>query len=142
MGATNLSGREMNAAAELQVVSRARNLIGWYESSFSTAASAAVASNGGRVSLVEWWEALESKRAIKKVLQEMCVAGPVLATVERTCRHYGLTVPSPMLGSGAVLNHLSMRSEGVYSLEQMRAECTERQWCCDGAGRGCGAGQR
>lgn len=118
VGATNMSERELNAAAELLVVQRARNLVAWYESSFSMAASAAVAARGGRVSLVEWWDALADRKAIKKVLQEVCTAGPHLASVARACVRHRLESPAP-----TGLNHLSLRAVGQSLEELLPAAC-------------------
>ena len=120
VGASNMSQRELNAAAELRVVQRARNFVAWYESSFSMAASAAVAARGGRVSLVEWWDALTTPKALKKVLQEVCAAGPHLASVTRACARHRLETPEP-----TGLNHLSLRAYGESLDELLPAACAK-----------------
>jgi len=76
---------------------------------------------------VEWWEALDNQHSIKRVLQEVCAAGPILGTVARTCRHHGFETLS---GSSDLekLNHLSMRAEGT-SLELMCRAGRRKRWC-------------
>jgi hypothetical protein len=128
VGSSNESQRELNAAAELRVVSGAHGLVAWYESSFSSVAAAAVgARHGARaVSWVEWWTALDTHSAIRRVLYEVCEEGPYLPSVLRACRRLGRRHGFQTAENAAGLSHLSLRADG-RDLEQVLGEACARE---------------